>query len=69
MAVFLGPIGTQVGCLVSKKRASEVPYVEWFGLLSITYGLRETQEFMEERSKPKKHSEDMRKDVKYRMTF
>lgn len=49
-----GPIGTYVVCPVSKERASGVPYTEWFGLLSVTYGLSETQEFMNERSKQRK---------------
>ena len=50
----LGPIGTHVGSQVSKERASEVSCAEWFGgLMSITYGLRENQEFME-RSKQRK---------------
>ena len=50
----LGPIGTHVGSQVSKERASEVSCAEWFGgIMSITYGLRENQEFME-RSKQRK---------------
>ena len=40
--------------LVSKERSSEAPYAEWFGLLPITYDLRETEEFMEKRSKQRK---------------
>ena len=40
-----------VACPVSKERASRVPYTEWIGPLSVTYGLSETQEFMDERSK------------------
>ena len=50
----LGPIGTHVGSRLSKERASELSCAEWFdGLMSITFGLRETQEFME-RSKQMK---------------
>ena len=49
-----GPLGTYVGCPVSKERASGVPYTEWFGLLSAAYGLSKTQEFMDERSKQRK---------------
>ena len=53
----LGPIDTHVGSPVSKERASRVSYAERFGVLLsmtwFTYGLRETQEFME-RSKQRK---------------
>ena len=50
----LGPIGTHVGSRLSKERALELSCAEWFGgLMSITFGLRETQEFME-RSKQMK---------------
>ena len=53
----LGPIDTHVGSRVSKERASRVSYAERFGVLLsmtwFTYGLRETQEFME-RSKQRK---------------
>ena len=50
----LVPIGTHVGSQVSKERASEVSCAGWFGgLMFITYGLKETQEFME-RSKQRK---------------
>ena len=53
----LGPIDTHVGSRVSKERASRVSYAERFGVLLsmtwFTYGLKETQEFME-RSKQRK---------------
>ena len=65
----LGPIGTHVGCRESKERGSEVSCAEWFGvLMSITYGLRENQEFME-RSKQWKSKWRVGKDVKFRMMF
>ena len=50
----LGPIGTHVCSRVSKERALEVSCADWFGvIMSITDGLRETQELME-RSKQRK---------------
>ena len=65
----LGPIVTHVGSRESKERASEVSCAEWFGvLMSITYGLRENQEFME-RSKQWKSKWRVGKDVKFRMMF
>ena len=65
----LGPIGTHGGSRLSKERASEVSCAEWFGvLMSITYGLKETQESMET-SKQRKSKWRVGKDVKFRMMF